>query len=66
MKNYNNKATIWAERFGICDYKVYNNKMHYTVTYPIEGSYKHIIDLKTDEETIIEMKNRIEKGKFNR
>jgi len=60
------KALIYAETHGIIEYKVIGAKMNYTVTYPTEGSYKHVIDLKTLKETITELKRRVKNGVYNR
>lgn len=60
------KALQWAEKHGIIEYKVKGKNMLYTVTYPTEGSYRHVVNLETNEEKITALKRRVKSGVFNR
>lgn len=57
---YEQKALLFSERYGICSYKINGCRMVYyeNYHYPYEGNitYKHIVDLRTMEETAIELK----------
>lgn len=37
MKNYNEIALLYAERYGVIDYEVIGNKMKYEKKYIVEG-----------------------------
>lgn len=41
------QALLYAERYGIIEYKVKGNRMTYYECFPTEGTYKVVIDLKT-------------------
>lgn len=66
IENYKNKALIFAEKYGIIEYTVKTSKMTYYVSYPIEGTYKCIVDLKTMKETRKHLKRYNKIGNFNR
>lgn len=53
--DYDEKALIYAERYGIIDYKVSTNTMTYTETFPSEGSiYEVSVNLTTMKESRIQ------------
>lgn len=52
MKDYTMQAITKAEKDGILNYNLKGSTMTYTVTYPTEGSYKHIVNLITGKEVI--------------
>lgn len=66
LENYRHKALCYAEKYGIIEYTVKASKMIYYVTYPTEGTYKHIVDIKTMKETIAHLKRYNKVGIFNR
>ena len=52
MKDYNNIALKYSEKYGIIDYEVKNNKMIYYVNYLLENrKYECIVNLDTLKET---------------
>ena len=51
MKNYENKALLYAEKYGIIEYEVKKNKMHYTEHFRMEGTYHATVNLDTMKET---------------
>jgi hypothetical protein len=66
MENWSQKALCYAEKHGIIEYKVKGAKMIYTVTYPTEGSFRHVINLRDNREVITELKRRVKNGVYNR
>lgn len=64
-KDYKTEALLWAEKYGIIEYTVKGCRMIYYKTYPTEGTYKHIVDLRTLDEKVVELKRRRKVGKFN-
>ena len=51
MKDYNQKAIEYAERYGIIKYKVTKNEMVYREEIKREGIYKATVNLDTMKET---------------
>jgi hypothetical protein len=54
IKGYELKALLFAEKYGIIDYKVENNKMTFEKSYINEGRYLHTVDLDTNKETVVQ------------
>ena len=50
-KDYETKALLYAEKFGIRDYTVKGNAMVYKEEFPTEGTYKATVNLDTMKET---------------
>ncbi len=49
---YEKRATVWAERYGIVEYKIIKGHMVYNKSYPSAGcekryTVKHIVNLRT-------------------
>ena len=51
FKVYDEKALLYAEKYGIIDYKVYNDEMVYYERFYNEGTYKVVVNLDTKKET---------------
>lgn len=52
MNNYENKALLYAEEYGIIEYYVRGNKMIYYSSFPLEHStIKAVVNLDTMTET---------------
>lgn len=60
---YEFRALRYAEKYGIIDYKVENDKMIYIEKLPNEGDFEHIIDLNNMKE--IEVNQLNESKKYN-
>lgn len=61
-----NKALIFAETYGIIEYKVINSKMIFYTNYPMEhNTYKCIVNLKTMFETRKALKRYYKIGGYN-
>ena len=55
--NYNEMATAYAERYGVCEFTVKGNTMVYYTSYPMERTtYKAVVNLDTTTETREAMK----------
>lgn len=65
-EEYDQKALEYVEKYGIIEYTVKGSKMTYYVTYPTEGTYKHVINLKDMSENITSLKRRKKIGNYNR
>jgi hypothetical protein len=61
MMDYELNALLYAEKYGIIDYKVKGSKMTYYETYPNEGTFKAVVDLKTMKETRTHLKRKYNK-----
>lgn len=71
MEFYINTALLWAEKYGIVKYKVQGSKMVYNVSYPATAyekarTYKHIVDLDTGREEVIQLQRVDKEGYYNR
>lgn len=55
----------YAKRNKIVSFVIVGYKLKYATTYPVEGSFKHIIDLKNNSETVIPLKHIIKSGIYN-
>ncbi len=52
MKNYEEKALLFAEKYGVIEYEVQGNTMVYYQTYTLENrTIKATVNLDTMEET---------------
>lgn len=49
LSYYEQKALLYAEKYGIVTYDVENNFMIWIEKFPIEGSYRYILNLDTME-----------------
>lgn len=70
-KYYEDRATLWAERYGIVEYKIQGNKMIYNVSFPqylYEPHYtvQHTVDLNTFEENTKRLGKYDPNGVYNR
>lgn len=45
MNNYERKALLYAEKYGIFNYEVKENIMHYKESFPTEGNFEVQVDL---------------------
>ena len=52
IKGFELAALLFAEKYGIIDYKVEGDKMIYEMFYMNEGRFLHTVDLKTNKETV--------------
>jgi hypothetical protein len=52
LEGYELKALLFAEKYGIIDYKVEGNKMTYEEYFYNEGRFLHTVDLDTMKETV--------------
>lgn len=52
MTDYNNKALLFAEKYGIIDYYTFDNKMVWEEYFHNEGRFLHILNLDTMEEEV--------------
>jgi DNA-binding sugar fermentation-stimulating protein len=55
-KNYESKALLFAEKYGIIDYTIDFDKMIYERNYDNEGRFIHTVNLDTNKETILSEK----------
>jgi hypothetical protein len=59
---YEQKALLFAEKYGIIEYKVRKDKMIYYTSYPMEHmTYKCIVDLKIMKEARTHLKRYYKK-----
>jgi hypothetical protein len=71
MKDYENKAIIYAEKYGIIEYTVNGNKMTYYANYPAylsesRRTYKIVVNLDTmKEESRTQLKRWNRNGNYN-
>lgn len=47
LSYYEQKALLYAEKYGIITYDVKDNFMIWVEEFPIEGSYRYILNLDT-------------------
>lgn len=63
-------ALLFCEKHGIIDYKVKGNQLIYycnnAVAIGVYRTYKHMVNLDTMKETVIELKQLYKKGYINR
>jgi hypothetical protein len=50
MAMYEQKALIYAEKYGIIEYRVKGSKMMYKEVFPTEGTYQVVVNLDTMKE----------------
>lgn len=70
-KYYEDRATLWAERYGIVEYRIRGNKMIYNVSFPkylCEPRYtvQHTVNLNTFEESTKQLGRYDPNGVYNR
>jgi hypothetical protein len=51
MKSYEQKATLYAEQYGIIDFEIKGKEMIYKESFPTEGIFEARVDLDTMKET---------------
>lgn len=71
MQNFDDVATLYAEKYGIIDYKVKGSKMTYLVTYPKylgnqAYTIRHTVDLLTFKCTTERLSRAYKSGYINR
>lgn len=50
-----NKALIYAEKYGIIDYRVEGKYMYWSESFPNEGNFYHVLNLETMDEKVTEL-----------
>lgn len=51
MGNYEKKALLYAEKYGVIEYEVKENKMIFTERFVSEGEFICVVNLDTMKET---------------
>lgn len=63
LEKYELKALRYAEKHGIVEYEVKDNKMIYIENYPNEGTYEHVINLDTMKDSVTRLNGPIWENK---
>lgn len=58
LQNFENKALTYAEKFGIIEYNLQKNIMVWYESLPLEGTFKHQLNLSNMNHLSIKLQRR--------